>query len=166
LGLTSANYKKLTRIVYDPEEYFPVDPLTLPPDAQQAYLRVVETNLAGVALPASPILVLPPPGIFSSPRPSLTMAGTAPNVAALPTLLPPPGSMHIILPRFSDNINLRNTGGASLLVSFHPGQPEIEIPTGEVGSYWDNALSDLYIRGDGAPVSFTLLAALVNGEMA
>ena len=110
--------------------------------------------------------MLPPAGIFSTPRPTLTLAGTAPNVAALATLLPPPGAMHIRLPRFTDNLSLRNTGGASIFISFHSGQPEYELPTAQQESFWDSAMSDVYIRGNGATVTFRMDIAIVNGEMA
>lgn len=167
LGYTGANYKNLTRMVYDPEDFFPTSPTTLPHDAHQGYVRVTETNLAGTVLPASPILVIPPPGIFSSPRPSLTLAGTAPELTASATLLPPPGVMRVILPRFSDNISIRNRDATnSLFVSFGEGSPEIEVDANTTESFWDNVMSEIFLRGDSGAVPFNILAAIVNGEMA
>lgn len=167
VGGSSASFRNLVRAVYDPEEFWPDSPTTLPHDIHQGYLRVAEVDHAGTVLPEGPILVLPAGKFFRSPRPSLSLSGTAPNEAALATLLPPSGAMHVVLPRFSDRVTIRNKDATNdLFVSFGEGQPENLVPANEENTFFEAAVSEVFLRGEGATVAFDASFAVVNGEMA
>jgi len=160
IGFVQQSRRGLTHIHYDPQDY---QGGAVPPDAHISFVRVAEVDNAGVARPDGPILIVPTPTLMSMPRPPITLSGTAPAVAALPTLLPPPGSMHFVFPRYTNNVKVTNTSGVSILLSFDAGQPEVELLTGETHTFYDITTSEVFIRGDGAPATFTMVAALVNG---
>lgn len=153
----------LTRASYDPKDYASA---TIPGDSDISFVRIAPVDNAGVTLPEGPILVVPPPGFFTAGRASLTLNGTAPSVAALPTLLPPPGTMLIDLPKFAKNITIHNDGGAPLAVSFGLGRPEFVIPNGDLKSFHETGASLLSLRGDGGTAAFRATFALVNGLLA
>lgn len=165
VGRSVYTNRGLTVVHYDPEDYW-VGGGTLPHDAAGGYIRVAEQNAAGVFRPEGPILVLPPPGFFITTRPNLTVAGTAPNVAASPTGVPPAGALHFVLPRFADSTTITNSGGSSIYVSFNPGLPEFEIFSNQTILLPDGAVSEVFVRGDGAAVPFSIFFAVVNAEMA
>lgn len=165
LGFTQYSNRNLTRAFYDPEDYW-AGGGTLPHDADISFLRVREIALNGTAQPEGPILVVPPPGFFSNPRPTLSIVGTAPNIASLSTRLPPPGAMHIVLPRFADNLRVRVTDGADeLLISFGAGQPTQTVPASNVETFYDGAVSELFLHSDGGTSTFEIRFAIVNCEM-
>lgn len=165
LGFTQYHNRGLTRALYDPEDFWAAAG-SLPHDADIGFLRVTQISHDGVAQAAGPILIVPPPAFFVTPRPSLTIVGSAPNVAVLATGLPPPGAMHIVLPRFSDNVRVRNTDAADeLLIAFGTGQPEITVPLGQVETFYDAAFTDVYLHSDGAAATFEMRFSVVNGEM-
>ena len=155
----------LTVVNYDPEDYW-AGGGTLPHDFEGAYLRIEEQDTAGVFRPAGPIMIIPPPGFFTNTRPNLTVSGTAPNVVATTTGIPPAGAMHFVLPRFADSVTVMNRDGASMFVAFSSGLPEVEVPTGETVLLPDGAMSDVFVRGGGAVVDFNMYFAIVNAEMA
>lgn len=165
LGLQDGTLRGRTFVSYDPEDYW-VPAGALPHDAAGSYVRVAEVSAAGVTRPQGPIMIVPPPGFFTNTRPNLTFAGTAPNVAGNALGTSPAGAMHIVLPKFSDFIGLRNTGGSDLYVSFREGMPEVVVPNGELQQFLDAAVSSIYLRGDGGTTTFTAYAAIVNSEMA
>ncbi|MDB4278589.1 hypothetical protein N9917_03170 [Deltaproteobacteria bacterium] len=165
-GNVSESNRGLTRMMYDPEDYW-VPGGDLPHDPQVSYITVEEQNAAGTFLPPGPVFIVPPPGFFSNPRPSLTLTGTAPSVTVPATKLPPPDAMHIVLPRFCDNIRIQNLSSSDpLLVSFNEGQTFVSIATESVEIFYDAAFSDLILCGDGASIAFDARCAIVNGEMA
>ena len=162
LGIRMEMNRGLTRTVFNPEEYFVVGG-ALPHDGEISFVRVEEQNPAGTFLSPGPILVMPPPGFFSTPRPSLTLSGTAPSVTVPATGLPPADAMHIVLPRFCDNIRLQNLSTTDpLLVSFGLGMPLVSIAPETSEIFYDAAFNDLI----GAAVAFDARCAIVNGEMA
>lgn len=165
LGRTQYETRGLTWVFYDPEDFW-VGGGTLPHDADTGYLRVEEQNLDGTFRPAGPILVVPHPSFFTTTRPSLIVNGTAPNVAATATGVPPTGALNFVLPRFADSVTLRNTGAATLFLAVDPGQTEIPIAAGTTLTLPDGAVSQLFVRGNGAISAFTAYFAVVNAEMA
>jgi hypothetical protein len=166
LGLTQYSNRNLSRVIYDPEDFW-VAGGTLPHDAHQAYLRVAEVNPAGTVLPVGPVFVVPQPTFFSTPRPVVTLAGTAPSVAASGIDVPPATAMHIVFPRFFDYCGITNKDGANdIFLSFNTGTPEIRIEAGASKDIYDAADSELLIRGDGGTADFDAQFAIVNGEMA
>jgi len=169
LGHTQYCNRGLSWVMYDPEDYWPSAPAVLPHDSDISFVRVAEVDFTGALRPEGPILVLPPAKFFSTPRPVLTLQGTAPNVAATPTGLPPTGSMHIIMPRFFDYCHITNkepVGGNSIWISFGDGMPEIEVIGGMSRDIYDAADHELLIRSEAGGVLFDAAFALVNGEMA
>lgn len=165
VGRSVYTNRGLTVVHYDPEDYW-VGGGTLPHDAAGGYLRVEEQNVAGVFRPAGPILIVPPPGFFVTTRPNLTVSGTAPNVAATTTGVPPAGALNFVLPRFADSTTITNSGGASIYISFNPGLPEFEVLANQTILLPDGAVSEVFVRGDGAAVPFSIFFAVVNAEMA
>jgi hypothetical protein len=155
----------LTRMVFDPEEYFVIGG-ALPHDNKVSFVRVEEQNPAGTFLSLGPILVMPPGGFFSSPRPSLVVKGTAPNVAVTADLTPPAGALVFVLPKFSDHVTIVNEDVVTLFVSFDASQPEIPVAMGATLALFDGTYTTVYVRGDGATAAFSMYFAIVNGEMA
>jgi len=152
-------------MLYDPEDFW-VGGGAIPHDSDISYVRVAEVDFAGVVQPEGPIFIVPPPGFLSNPRPSLSLAGTAPLLVALATGLPPVGSLHIVLPTFSDNIRIRNLdAGNPLFVAFGDGQPCVQLPFGQLETFYDAAVKDLFLFSTGGAVLFDARFALVNGEM-
>lgn len=142
---------------------------TMPADANISFLRVSEVLADGTVLSEGPILVVPPPAWCTSPRPVLTLSGTAPSVVGQPNGLPPVGALHIVFPRFSDNLtitNLQGAGGTSLAISCGIGLPEVTVKANSVVTFYDAVCSDLFLRGISGTASFSIHAALVQGEMA
>ena len=164
-GLTDGTNRNLTRIFFDVEDFWqPAG--TFPHDPNQFYLVVAEINAAGVQRPWGPILSVPPPMFYDTPRPTMGLAGTAPNVGGLPTGIPPVNSMHVALPRYSTNIRIKNTeaaGGNNLCFSFDDGQPEITMEPGDSDIFYDSSVTDILLRGDGGTASFEIRCALING---
>lgn len=152
---------KGTRFIYDPADY--AGSGNIPLDAHTSYLAVIETSKAGVVRPQGPILVVPPPNYLTTSRPAVAVSGTAPNVAATASTVPPDGAMHFVLPRYSDGVRIHNTGGSDLLVSFDAGMPEFAVPSGEVEIISDAHISSVYVHVAGATTTFTMHFALVNG---
>lgn len=160
LGLTSQSQRGLTRVHYDPQDF---QGGIVPPDAHISFIRVAEVGNDGTERPSGPILVVPTPNFLKTPRPHLTLAGTAPSVAALATLLPPAGSLHFALPRHADYASITNTSVVDIYLSFDAGQPEVVVPAGETMPFYDATISEVFIRGDGGAATFTAYFALVNG---
>lgn len=166
LGHTQYNDRGLARALFDFEDFW-APAGTLPHDKDQSYVRIREVDQGGALRPEGPVFVVPPPTFFVSPRPVLTLAGTAPSVAATATGTPPTGSMHVITPRFFDYCGIRNRSGANdIYLSFGMGSPEILVPSGGTKDIYDAADSEIIIRGDGGTAAFDAQFAIVNGEMA
>lgn len=163
IGLVNENYRGLTKVHYDPQDF---QGGTVPGDAAISFVRVAEQLGDLSFLPDGPIFVVPTPSFLNTPRPSLTVAGTAPNVAARADLLPPQSSMHFVLPRHADFARIHNTDTSDLYVSFDPGQPEVVVSAGEHRQFLDATISQALVRGDGATATFDAYFALVNGTYA
>ena len=129
------------------------------------FVRVSEIDSTGAVLNVGPILVVPPALFFTSPHRTITLSGTAPNVAGAGTGLPPNGAMVISMPRMCDDLSIYNDGGSSIFVSLGAGVPEIEVPTGTNITPMSLAFggTDLYLRGDGGASAFRLTATVVSG---
>ena len=103
---------------------------------------------------------------YDTPRPTMSLVGTAPNVAGIATGLPPVGAMAVALPRYSTNIRVKNSepgGGNTLFFSFDDGQPEISMAPGESDIFYDSSVSDILVRGGGGTAAFEIRCALING---
>jgi len=164
-GLADSTNRGLTRVFFDVEDYWQ-SAGTWPHDPNQFYLRIAEVNAAGVQRPWGPILSVPPPMFYDTPRPTMSLAGTAPSVAGTATGIPPVGAMHIALPRYSTNIRVRNAepvGGNTLYFSFDDGQPEMSMAPGDSDIFYDSSVTDILVRGGGGTAAFEIRCALING---
>lgn len=169
-GATQYTNRGLTRAAYDPQDYW-VAAGALPADTQQAYVRVAEVDLDGNVLGEGPIFVVPRGGWNNTPRPTMTLSGTAPSVTLPADGTAPPTAMHVVLPQFSDNLRIQNLSTtAPLYIAFGPGEPLIQIGFDTTGYYtevlYDGTFKELFLCGSGGTVAFDICASLVNGEMA
>jgi hypothetical protein len=160
--------KGQTRFSVDMNDYASA---TVAGDAATSYFRVSEINHAGTVLDPGPILVVPPTYFNTSPYRTLSLTGTAPDVTATTTGLPPTGAMVIAFPVHVDELTIYNDDAAnsnSLFIGLGPGQQEIEVPynTSNVSGP-DMTLpfggSVIYIRSSGDDVPFRLTMTLVAG---
>jgi len=142
-GLTQYHNRGISRALYDPEDFWALAPATMPHDKDIAFLRSSAVNLAGTVLSEGPVFVLPPPGVLTSSGSVLTLQGTAPNVAATATGIPPAGAMHVCLPVSFDQAFIVNKGASSIWISFDEGLPEIEIGTWTSRNFFGD---EFYIR--------------------
>lgn len=149
----------LTRASIDLDDFASA---TIPGDSALSFFRVTEVFPSGSG-PAGPILVVPPPGFFSSSRKVLALTGTSPNVAPDPSGLPPVGCMSVVFPRFSDRLEFSNTGASVILLSFHPGVPEIPISAGETRVFEHAGINKLFVHTNGATSNFRVIASMVDG---
>ena len=164
-GTTDGSERGLTRVFFDVEDFWQPGG-TYPHDPNQFYVTIAEVSAAGVQRPFGPVLAVPPPMFYDTPRPTMSLVGTAPNVAGIPTGFPPVGAMAVALPRYSTNIRVRNAepgGGNTLYFSFDDGQPEISMGPGESDIFYDSSVSDILVRGDGGTAAFEIRCALING---
>lgn len=165
VGTSIYTTKGLTFAQYDLEDFWSAG-TNLPHDTDVSYLVVEERNSAGVWRPPGPIFIVPGPAFFTNTRPSLVVAGTAPDVAATVPGTPPAGALRFVLPRFADAASITNNGSASIYIAFGEGQAELEILDGQTTFLPDGAVSEVFIRGSGAAVPFSIFFAIVNAEMA
>jgi len=162
LGFYADRVPKLTRATFDLDDF--ASP-TVPGDGAISYITVAGQPNNAPFLSFGPILVVPPPGFFSTGRRVLNLVGTAPNVGAGANNLPPPGVMNVILPRYADEIHIFNTGANPIFVSFGEGLPEYEIPSaGTNFLYFRQAgVQQLFLRASGGTSAFKVAASIVNG---
>jgi hypothetical protein len=154
----------LTRASYDPGDYASA---TIPGEGAISFVRSNPTNLAGISLGEGPILVVPPPGFFGAGRRTLALSGTAPNVAALPSGLPPAASMAIDFPKFAEMIRIYNDGLVSIFLALGPGEQEFEIPpAGGMVEIKEAGVSGIFLRAAGGTSAFRILTTLVQGIQA
>lgn len=139
---------------------------TQPHNSQPGYLRVREIYHSGTTSAWSPILIIPPPGFFSSPRPSLTIRATAPNVALPADGLPPAGALHLMLPRFSDWLAVSTTSATGLYVATKDNMSMQTLGGNSELAFYDGVTTELLLIGNGGTATFDVRAAIVNGEMA
>jgi hypothetical protein len=163
INMVGETNRGLTRVSYDPKDYVSA---TVPGDSDISFVRVAPTDHAGILLPEGPILVVPPPGFFVAGRANLTLNGTAPSVTGLPTLLPPPGTMLVDLPKFATEITIHNDGAAPLAVAFGFGRQEFLIAPSTSKTFPETGASLVSLRGEGGPAEFRATFALVNGLLA
>jgi hypothetical protein len=130
-------------------------------DSTPFWLRVQQVNLDGTTNTAeSGMLILPYP---IAPNRPILLSGSAPNAGALS------GSLEIQLPCQVNNVQIQNNGGAILYVAFEPTGPEFQVPT--LSSDFVNlvttypAVSQLFVRGNGASVPFNFIGSQRNDPM-
>ena len=154
------NYRGRTVAQVDFDDYASA---TVHGDSGINFVVVNEIDHAGTVLPAGPIAIIPPPYFYSSPHRSITLSGTAPDVASVASGLPPIGAMILSFPRMCDDLAITNTGVAGdLFVSLGAGVPETAIaPGGTLNLAFGGTA--VYLHGDGATPDFSLTTTVVSG---
>jgi hypothetical protein len=166
---------------YDPQDFLglnagPFDAVlvpgaVVPPDDAVSYVRL-QVQPEGGSFPAvapdqnnqGPILIIPPPGFFSVPRPVLTIYGTSPQiVGALAGQLPPLGSMAFHVPAHGDALVLTNNGPGVLLVAFGEGLPLIPIAVNQPISFTSGMKDVFYVVSAGGNPTFSIMLSIVSG---
>jgi hypothetical protein len=136
---------------------------TIHGDSGINFVRVTEIDHTGASLPVGPIVVVPPANFFSTAHRTISLSGTAPDVAVLATGLPPSGAMVISFPRMLDNITISNGDLADVLyVALDAGMPEAILAAGATQTFAFGGTA-LYFHGDGGTVDFSLTATVVSG---
>lgn len=148
LGVNS----KVTRIVFDPADYY--DPtLNTPTDDQQLYLRVQEVDKGGVPLSLSPILIVPPPNFFMYPSGAITVAhGTLPNHGGKTVGdLPDPRDLSFIVPNYLNffRLHVPSTATHDVLYSPNAGMPYVLVPIGDIFNLFSIANNQIYLASAG-----------------
>ncbi len=136
---------------------------TIPGSGVLTFLRVKEIDNSGAAGSEGPILVVPPADFFSSSRKVLVISGTAPNVASIPSGLPPAGCMEIVFPRFCDRIEFVNSGASNILLSFSPLTPEFTVANGSSQTFEQAGIKRIFVHCSGATSAFSIKASIVGG---
>ncbi len=165
LGLNMDSNRGLTRIAFDISDFNDAGGgaagPTVPLDEQIIYLRVEESMDEGATwLDPGPTLVIPPPEFYRSPNPALVLSGTAPDIAATIGQPIPAGALHIVFPKFTMDITVRNhgtTGAAAGDMWYSIGHHH---PAGriEADDWWFGAASyrEILLSGNGAAADFSI----------
>lgn len=159
--------RKITRIVFDPMDYYDQTNNTTTDD-QQFYLRVQEVNKSGLATVLSPILVVPPAAFFMFPSGSLTLAHPAVpndnNVAAGD--LPSPTDLSFVVPNYLNFFRLHVPNGTTknLLYSPSAGMPYVQVTEGDVLNLFSIANNQFFLacstNGDTCAMDLFLTCSL------
>lgn len=168
----SGRDRNLTRMIFDPEDFFdPAD--ATPNDEQLMFMRIQKFSEAlGDYEPKGPINVILPKHFVQGVRPVLTLHGTAPalNTDSVAGSYAHENAMHFHLPMFSSSVyikNLAGAGGANLHVSFNPGLPMIEVSPQDTIGLYDVNVMEVLVSCDGAlaadAVNFNMVFGLQNG---
>jgi hypothetical protein len=142
---------------------------TIPGDGDISFLVVEEQNSAGVFLPAGPILVIPTPDFFETGRRNLVVNGNAPNLSSRGNYLPPEDGLRLAFPKFADELSVYNeeaVGGNDLYFSLGIGLQEMRVRPEEVRVFAEAGANEVFLRGGGGAVWFSISAAIVNGIQA
>jgi len=157
---TDESVRGLTRASFNLDDFASA---TVPGDGAMSFLRVREVDSTGVSGPEGPILVVPPPNFYSSSRKIIYLSGTAPNVLATTSGVPPQGAMEIKFPKFGDTLEITNSGAAPLLVGTAPGMQEFSIAAGATRILVSAGVSHLFLHGDGGTTDFEVYLSAIDG---
>lgn len=153
LGVNS----KVTRIVFDPMEYY--DPTqNTPTDDQQLYLRVQEVK-GGVPMELSEILIVPPANFFMYPSGAITLVHNAvPNHGTKSAGdLPDDRDLSVVVPNYLNFFRLVVPSTSNgILYSPNKGMPYIPIASGAEFSLFSIANNQLFFAGDGGDATLNL----------
>lgn len=169
-GLTGETTRGQTRAIFNPNEFFGLDPV-VPADGQLWYVRTQVRTTASPAFPGtadnlnqSDILIVRTPTFQSVPRPALTLYGTAPNLAAAaPGLSAPEEALTFHVPSFADAMVLTNHGGGDLLYSVGYNLPLALLAAGEQVSLASGMKDELTLCSAGSNPNFSALMSTVTG---
>jgi hypothetical protein len=178
-GILDEATRGQTRAMFDLDEHRIGFEATVPPDRDVAFARVqVATDATGGfplgfpggAFPGTlasqgPIVVLQNPGWFSTPRPAVSLSGTAPNIAtAVAGGIPPADSMHFRVPAYGDSLVFINHSTTDpIFLSMGPGIPFMQIDPSSQFSHTSGQKDSLLIAANGANPTFSALISTVAG---
>ena len=159
VGSYPDSMRGLTRVSFNPNDYASA---TMNGDTATQYITVQELDAAGGVLSTSPVLVVPPATFFATGRATLTLTGVPVTVAAGAAGFPPTGAGRLLLPMFSDEVTIYNTGGNDMFVSLGAGRQELTVPSAAQRSFTEAGAWDLWIRSTVA-TTFESTFSIVNG---
>lgn len=149
----------LTRVAFNPNDYASA---TMNGDSATQYITVQELDGRGNALSTSPVLVVPPATFFATGRATLTLTGIPVVTPAGPDGFPPPTAGRLLLPMFSDECTIYNTGGNDMFVSLGDGRQELTVPASGQRSFTESGAWNLWVRSAVA-TTFESTFSIVNG---
>lgn len=171
-GVLEESTRGQTRAIFDLDEIRAIlgAGTQVPPEGDLAFLRV-QTRTPTGSFPVGnalegPILILQNPEWFNVPRPSLSLSGTAPDIAgtvaggqALP------GTMEFRVPAFADSMIFTNHDAVDpVFLSVGQGIPFMQIDPGETITHTSGMKDSLLIAANGANPTFSVLIATVSGQ--
>lgn len=163
-GIIEGSTKGLTTASFDIADFGGTNIRT---DDDLLFLRISRINHAGTVVTGDTVFVVPPPLVFGTPQPVVTLSATAPGVAAPATGAPPATVPGLTFPAAVQALQVRNLDAADpLFIGYDRGMPMIQIPFGQVESFADSGTEgEVFIRcNNGDSVSFTLYVTLLMGS--
>jgi len=155
---SDGEFKGLTRFLFDPSDYTTGTPAV--DDTKPFYVQIKQVGTDGTVGPAEAMhLILP---YDSTPNRSCVLHGNAPTEADLAHAL------EIQLPMQCNDWEFQNQGAAICFVAFEPNGPEFAVNplSSEFTNYRHvfTSISQLFIRGNGAPTEIYAVFTLRNSE--
>lgn len=163
--INAESYRGLTRFAFAPSDY--TSPAAMN-DSLPMWFSVQSVPVVGAGVSSSPgaasakHLVLP---YSSQPDRPVVISGSAPSATNIS------GSLELQLPLQCRNLMIQTVGSATagLWVAFEPFGPEMFVPLSSTfGTYTELTspnFSQLFVRGDGAAVTFNAVMALRNNHL-
>jgi len=169
-GLTGETTRGQTRAVFNPNEFFGLDPV-VPSDGQLLFVRTQVRTAASPSFPVaadnlnqSDILIVRTPGFNAVSRPALSLYGTAPDLPTAALGLPAPEEALILhVPYFGDSMVLTNHGPGQLFYALGYNLPLIRLDAGVTVSHSSGMKDELVMCASGGNPAFSLLISTVAG---
>lgn len=171
-GVFDTSRRGQTIAVYNPNDFYnPPTTVVTPPDVQLAFLRVQVKPQGGpfpvtaTNLNQSSICIMADPELFTVPRPAITLGGTAPNLAAVLGLPPPPQALFFHVPAYGDAMVVSNLDAAApLFISMGRHQPLAQIAPNSSVTHASGMKDEIAICANGANPKFAIFLSLVSGQ--
>lgn len=152
-GYNDSRFKGKVRFLFNPVDYAASGIL----DTSPFFIAMATRPLNGVfgSFSAQHMIVPYDP----SSDPLIVLNGDAPNGATIAN------SLEIQLPRIVDELIIKNIDAANLHIAFNSGGPEYQINPSTVLELADISASQIFVRGEGAAVTFNVIGALQNSSI-
>jgi hypothetical protein len=152
-GYNDARFKGKVRFLFNPIDYIASGIV----DTSPFFIAMATRPLNGVfGTFSSQHMIVP---YDSSSDPLIVLNGDAPMAASIT------GSLEIQLPRIVDELIVKNVDAANLHLAFNSGGPEYQINPSTVLELADISASQIFVRGEGAAVTFNAIGALQNSSI-
>lgn len=185
-GWYGEQLRGMTRVAFDPYDYYTDPAKALPSDEEVWFIRIQEyrtsigwlVNLGAVDTgdaKLGSIYVVPPADFFTQPQPGITLYGISPanttSVAGSPPAFDPdhqaPNPLHLVFPRRTSSCYVNNLdGNDTLLASPGWGQTMTSIPGAEdpIEFIAGGGVKGLVLAGAGAnSPNFSVYATIALG---